>query len=207
MRLSLVFAGALFLCTAVHAAMQKRGDDDVKAKIYLIRHGEKVSDDVVGLSADGRRRAQCLANLFSQGNKKVDAIITQDYKSDGRRIRPYDTVKPLARRLGLTIDHHCDRDDDDCAADTVAKAAKNGAQTILVCWEHDALSDIADKLGIDDLEYPDDRFDVVFQMYGGKMDAIFTEGCPQLDDQFLGWVGTRKDDLIDDDSWADGAGK
>lgn len=209
MRFSFV-AAALYLCTVAYAAVtvQKRHDDDhVPAKIFLIRHGEKVSDDSIGLSKAGKQRAQCIADLFSQNDKKVDAIITQDFKSDGSRIRPYETVKPLADRLGLTIDHHCDRDDDDCAADTVSDAADDGAKTILICWEHDALSDIADQLGIDDLEYPDDRFDIVFQMYNGEMDAIYSEGCPTLDAQYQGWVGTRKDNLIDDDSWADGAGK
>ena len=44
-------------------------------------------------------------------------------------------------------------------------------------------------------------------MYGGEMDSIFSEGCPGLDDKYQGWVGTRKDNLIDDDSWAHGAGK
>lgn len=207
MRFSFLAAALCFCALASAATVQKRGDDDVQAKIYLIRHGEKVNDDTVGLSSAGQQRAQCVADLFSQEDKKVDAIITQDFKSDGSRIRPYDTAKPLADRLGLTIDHHCDRDDDDCAADTVSDAAKNGAKTILVCWEHDALSDIADKLGIDDLDYPGDRFDIVFQMYGGEMDSIFSEGCPGLDDKYQGWVGTRKDNLIDDDSWAHGAGK
>lgn len=40
--------------------------------------------------------------------------ILKDYKSDGSRDRPYLTVKPLADDLGLTVDHHCDRDDEDC---------------------------------------------------------------------------------------------
>ncbi|WFD19600.1 hypothetical protein MCAP1_001834 [Malassezia caprae] len=207
MRFSLVTAVLCLFAAASAASVQKRDNDDVKAKIFLIRHGEKVNDDAIGLSLAGKQRAQCIANLFSRGDKKVDAIITQDFKSDGSRIRPYDTAKPLADRLGLTIDHHCDRDDDDCAADTVSDAAKKGAKTILVCWEHDALSDIADNLGIDDLDYPDDRFDIVFQMYDGEMNSIFSEECFGLDDKYKGWVGTRKDDLIDDDSWADGAGK
>ena len=34
--------------------------------------------------------------------------------ADGRRKRPLDTVKPLAKDLGLTVDTSCDRDDVDC---------------------------------------------------------------------------------------------
>ena len=105
MRFSFLAATLCFCALASAATVQKRGDDDVQAKIYLIRHGEKVNDDTVGLSSAGQQRAQCVADLFSQEDKKVDAIITQDFKSDGSRIRPYDTAKPLADRLGLTIDH------------------------------------------------------------------------------------------------------
>lgn len=137
---------------------------------------------------------------------KPDYIISQDYKSNGKRIRPYDTVKPLADKMGLEVDHSCDRDDEDCAGDAIKKAAEKGAKRILVCWEHKMLSDIADKLGVDDLDYPSDRFDIVFQLYDGKMQRIFSEKCPGLDDKFKGWSGNKDSDLIDDDDWADGAG-
>ena len=137
---------------------------------------------------------------------KPDFIMAQDYKSNGKRIRPYDTVKPLADKMGLAVDHSCDRDDEDCAEDLIKRAAKNGARRILVCWEHKVLSDIAHKLGVDDLDYPSDRFDIVFQMYNGEMQRIFSEECPGLDDKFQGWTGNKDSDLIDDDDWADGAG-
>ena len=35
---------------------------------------------------------------------KPDFIMAQDYKSNGKRIRPYDTVKPLADKMGLAVD-------------------------------------------------------------------------------------------------------
>ena len=138
---------------------------------------------------------------------KPDFIMAQDYKSNGKRIRPYDTVKPLADKMGLAVDHSCDRDDEDCAADLIKRAAGNGARRILVCWEHKVLSDIAEELGIKKLEYPDDRFDIVFEMYDGEMVNIYSEECPNLDSNYIGWVGTRSSDLLDDDSWAKGRGK
>ena len=141
--------------------------------------------------------------------KRQDYIIVQDYKSNGKRIRPYNTVKPLADKLGLEVDHHCDKKDEDCVYDTIKKAAKDGKRTILVCWEHKHLTDIAEKLGIKGFEYPDDRFDVVFSEENGKVDSIFSEECPGLDDKYYGWVGKRDSDpkLISESSWADGAGK
>lgn len=76
---------------------------------------------------------------------------------DGSRARPLETVQPLANDLGLSVDTSCDRDDQDCVADTVNDY--DGPGNILICWEHDALHDIVKELGDDDApDYPDDRF-------------------------------------------------
>lgn len=125
---------------------------------------------------------------------------------NGRRIRPYLTVKPLANKLHMDVDHSCDRDEPECAVDAIQKAVKNGAKRILVCWEHRLLTDIAKKLGIKDLHYPSDRFDIVFHLYNGEMLDIFSEQCPRLDRKYRGWDGRKDSNLIDDGSWAKGAG-
>ncbi|WFD35321.1 hypothetical protein MCUN1_002172 [Malassezia cuniculi] len=195
--------------TTPHSAdIQVRGAEDIKANIYLIRHGEKIDDDHVGLSDEGKERAQCVKDFFSSNSYLVDYIIAQDYKPDGKRIRPYETVKPLADKLGLQVDHHCSKEDEDCVYDTIKKASKDGKRSILVCWEHSKLTDIADKLDVNDLEYPDDRFDVVYSIKEAKVERIFSEQCPNLDSEYVGWVGTKdsKPKLVDDGSWAKGAG-
>jgi hypothetical protein len=64
---------------------------------------------------------------------------------DGSRQRPFDTVKPLADDLSLTVDTSCDRDDADCV-NSVVKGYK-GSGNILICWEHHALTDIVSALG------------------------------------------------------------
>ncbi len=75
---------------------------------------------------------------------------------DGSRQRPYDTVKPLAKDLGLKVDTFCNRDDADCVANVVN--SYGGSGNILICWEHDRLSDIVQALGDDNPpSYPDDR--------------------------------------------------
>ncbi|KXT11949.1 hypothetical protein AC579_1007 [Pseudocercospora musae] len=156
-----------------------------KPTVYLIRHGEKpVSGN--GLNSQGMQRAQCLRNVFAaNSNYNIEAILTQDYKSDGSRKRPYDTVLPLSQDLGLTIDHSCDRDDSHCVHDRV-KALKNLNGNVLVCWEHKALHDIVQALGDDDgdaPDYPSDRFDIIWTdppSYGSITDE-YSEGCPGLD--------------------------
>ena len=70
------------------------------------------------------------------------------------------TVQPLADDLGLTVDTSCDRDDAGCVNDLVqAYNGSNGFGNILICWEHDSLTDIVEALGDDDApEYPDDSY-------------------------------------------------
>ena len=65
------------------------------------------------------------------------------------------TVQPLASGLGLTVDTSCDRDDADCVADLVD--GYNGTGNILICWEHDNLSNIVEAMGDKNPpSYPDD---------------------------------------------------
>lgn len=74
---------------------------------------------------------------------------------DGSRARPLATVQPLATDLGITVDTSCDRDDQKCVAKVVNNYSSSG--NILICWEHDALTDIVDALGDSDApSYPDD---------------------------------------------------
>lgn len=101
---------------------------------------------------------------------------------DGSRKRPYDTVYPLSQDLGLTIDHKCDRDDPDCVRDKVN--GYSGSGNILICWEHDALTDIVDALGDDNApDYPGDHFDIIWvdpPSYGA-ITQMYSEMCPGLD--------------------------
>ncbi|KAH8800498.1 hypothetical protein F5884DRAFT_554696 [Xylogone sp. PMI_703] len=153
-----------------------------QSTVYLIRHGEKpASGD--GLNAQGEQRAQCLRTVFGAGSQyNIGHIMAQTPKSSGARQRPYDTVKPLADDLGLTVDTSCDRDDEKC----VKKVVNNydGPGNILICWEHDALHDIVKKLGDDDApDYPDDSFDIIWTDPSpySKITSMTSENCPGLD--------------------------
>ncbi|KAJ5107517.1 hypothetical protein N7456_004192 [Penicillium angulare] len=176
--------------------------------VYLIRHGEK-PDDGDGLSSQGLERAQCLRSVFgSSSSYNIGHIMAQTPQSgnifpnntitdlchfknfmyltkrtDGSRQRPYDTVEPLAGDLGLTVDTSCDRDDPGCVKDVVD--GYTGSGNILICWEHDALTDIVDKLGDDDApDYPDDSFNIIWTDPSPYDDITSktSENCPGLDD-------------------------
>ncbi|KAJ4298922.1 hypothetical protein N0V90_004165 [Kalmusia sp. IMI 367209] len=168
-------SGALALLSVVTA----------EPTVYLIRHGEK-PDDGNGLSAVGQQRAQCLRSVFGATSQyQITHIMAQTPKSDGKRQRPYDTVKPLADDLGLTVDISCDRDDSKCVEDVVKGYTASG--NILICWEHDALSDIVDELGAkkDNVpQYPDDAFNIIWTdpyPYDDGVTSQTSENCPGLD--------------------------
>ncbi|KAJ5378076.1 uncharacterized protein N7496_005485 [Penicillium cataractarum] len=150
--------------------------------VYLIRHGEK-PDSGNGLSAQGLERAQCLRSVFGASSEyKIGYIMAQTPKSDGKRQRPYDTVEPLAEDLGLTVDTSCDRDDPECVKDVVD--GYTGSGNILICWEHDALTDIVSELGDSDApSYPDDSYDIIWTDPSPytAITAKTSENCPGLD--------------------------
>lgn len=112
-------------------------------------------------------------------------IVRPDLQPNGKRKRPYDTVYPLSQDLGLTVDHDCDRDDTSCVISTI-KSFNDGnpshAKSILIAWEHDALSDTSKELG-DEFEYPDERYDLIYKIVDKELSAgsPYSEGCPGLD--------------------------
>ncbi|KAJ5118346.1 hypothetical protein N7448_010057 [Penicillium atrosanguineum] len=150
--------------------------------VYLIRHGEK-PDSGNGLTAQGEERAQCLRTVFgASSGYNIGHIMAETPESDGKRQRPYDTVEPLAEDLGLTVDTSCDRDDSKCVKDVVDNYTGSG--NILICWEHDALTDIAEELGDDDApDYPDDSFNIIWTDPSPytSITSETSENCPGLD--------------------------
>ncbi|CAG8933916.1 unnamed protein product [Penicillium salamii] len=151
--------------------------------VYLIRHGEKPSDGGTGLNAQGLERAQCLRSVFEKSSEyNIGHIMAQTPKKSGKRARPYDTVKPLADDLGLTVDTSCDRDDSSCVKDVVDEYSGEG--NILICWEHDALTDIVKELGDKNApSYPDDSFNIIWTDPSPYSDitAETSENCAGLD--------------------------
>ncbi|KAE8225554.1 hypothetical protein CF319_g1714 [Tilletia indica] len=166
---------SLLAASAAHAA--------VNNQIYLIRHGEKVSDSTVGLSSQGQQRAQCLRNVFGRSSGyNIGKIFAQAYKSDGSRNRPYQTVLPLSQDLGLKVDTSCDRDDINCVHDAIHAFAAQSSAAILVCWEHDALEKIGSSIG-QGFSYPSSHFDLIYHENNGDLtsNSPYSERCPGLD--------------------------
>jgi phosphohistidine phosphatase SixA len=121
---------AIRICAIVFALSCAAASSSLRAQqartIYLIRHADKVSDDIdAPLSAAGRVRAACLANTLR------DANIRQIFTSELQRTQQ--TAAPLAEKLNLKpIAIPLSKVDDLIEAIRSSKAAN-----VLVVW-HDA---------------------------------------------------------------------
>ncbi|ORY49734.1 hypothetical protein BCR35DRAFT_310792 [Leucosporidium creatinivorum] len=164
-----------------------RKDELYNNRVLLIRHGEKRRNGKEGLSKAGRKRAQCLRRVLGRHNThshNVGLIIAQSYNADnGKRARPYFTVLPLAKDLGLEVHTDCERDDPKCVAKLVADFAKRSDKDVLICWKHSFLHTIAQGLGSRArLTYPDDRFDIMWIMKHRRIISKESEKCRGIDD-------------------------
>ncbi|PHH88920.1 hypothetical protein CDD83_6882 [Cordyceps sp. RAO-2017] len=157
-----------------------------KPTVYFIRHGEKPEDrDDPTLSPRGAQRAQCIRKVFDSSSEyNIGHIMAETPKSNGRRQRPYMTVAPLARDLGLEVDISCGKKDIDCVRDVIENYEGDG--NILICWEHKRIKKIAKALGARYVDkYPKRVFDQIWvdpYPYDEIAD-IQSEHCPGLDDR------------------------
>ncbi|KAL4755865.1 uncharacterized protein BDW70DRAFT_154625 [Aspergillus foveolatus] len=118
-------------------------------------------------SGTGEDRAECLRQVFGA--------------SSGYNIGYIMSMTPKDN-LGLYVDTSCDCDDPECVKNAVDNYDGDG--DILICCEHDALTDIVEELGDDDVpEYPDDRYDSIWTHPSpyNEITAETSEQCPGLD--------------------------
>jgi len=152
-------------------------------KIMVIRHAEKPADSgsPFGVTADGSQdpeslivqgwqRAGAIASLFapSRGPLQSSELATPQFlyasgvakHSDSRR--PQETITPLAAKISLSPNlEYLKGDEKDMVRSAVSQTG-----IVLICWEHQAIPDIANRiLGNNTTapqKWPGDRFDLVW---------------------------------------------
>jgi hypothetical protein len=141
------------------------------ARVLIIRHAEKPNDVLsVHLSEDGKKRAEALSKLFETSDDRPEPFPKPDIilaASDTKNShRPSETVAPLAKALGLTVDTVLASDDPDGAAKHLFFTPKYSGKVILVSWRHTRLPDLARRLGAADTpkEWKDGVFDRVWDL-------------------------------------------
>lgn len=152
--------------------------------VMLIRHGEKPSDPRSHvLSSAGRKRAEALADLFCadpmrQGLYRPDRLIVSE--GGTASLRPWQTLAPLAHRLGEPEIHSY-------AASDYRKLAKrfpSYSGVTLVCFEHTALVELVRAVKHvsphPPKHWPGSRYDVVWTLQGQPDGAWAFSQRPQL---------------------------
>ena len=123
--------------------------------IILIRHAEKVIDPNnpdVDLSPAGQARAQELARIF--GDAGISAIYATQYK------RTQETVKPLADKLGLTVNVIDAKKTGDLLTQI---RAQHSGQTIFIAGHNNTVPEIIAALGGPKYPViPDSEYDNLF---------------------------------------------
>ena len=158
--------------------------------VLIIRHAEKPeppwgagvdqtgNPDERSLAPRGWQRAGAWAELFvpSLGGvaslPRPTRVVASAYKEHltgtlgGKSRRPEQTVAPLADKLGLEVDLSFTKGLERALAATLA--ARDGVEVALVCWQHEAIPDIARALApdADDIppKWPESCYNVVFRL-------------------------------------------
>jgi broad specificity phosphatase PhoE len=163
--------------------------------IMLIRHAEKQPDDPgpppFGITEDGIankhsltvrgwQRAGALVDFFAKPTPPVAtphviyaAVASTSAEADDehKSLRPQETVAPLARRLGLTVDSSYPVDQ----VEALATELRSRTGVVLVAWEHKHIPLIAAALQArTPSTWPDHRFDMVWLLTSREGGYDFT---------------------------------
>ena len=150
------------------------------AVVMLMRHGEDLGETKASfkLNTQGMKRAEALPRLFGARLPKPDVIIaTRATKGSNR---PVETVEPLARALSLQIDTRFRDDDYAVLAGALLTDARYEGKTILVCWHHGKMDNLARALGVKHApKWPEAQFDHVWVIDFKKSGHASLEDVPQ----------------------------
>ena len=120
-------------------------------QIIFIRHSEKDSDPV-HLSSKGYLRAGSLPayieRMIHRGIMyEPDHLVAMKQKSPKHSNRPFETVVPLSQKFDLAIQNEFEATEIDRVVASINNPIHVG-KTVLVCWAHEELSQIAKALNM-----------------------------------------------------------
>ncbi|WP_148219792.1 hypothetical protein [Azospirillum sp. B510] len=117
--------------------------------VLLIRHGEKPDGDTdPNLSGKGWQRAcsitTTLPALVPTGAPAISAVVAT--APSPHSVRPIETVTPISLIRALPLSHTI-ADDDVAQVPALLSAAPYTGATVLICWHHGKLPELALALG------------------------------------------------------------
>ncbi|HEV8410431.1 MAG TPA: histidine phosphatase family protein [Gemmatimonadaceae bacterium] len=124
------------------------------AQIILVRHADKPLDPAdPHLSPAGVERAKRLATFLATDpsmikyGSPVAIFATQTTKHDDGQ-RTQETMVPLARKLGLQVQTPFLGKEYGALARMILSGSQYSGKTIVVCWNHETLPELAAALGV-----------------------------------------------------------
>jgi len=182
-------AAAVALAMIAATCPAVRSDDAAKThprQILLIRHAEKPDGETSpDLSPRGKERANKLPELFKKSATRPHPFTTPEFifatKDSKNSHRPVETVTPLAKSLGLTIDSKYEDKEFGKLADHLLKDKSVVNKTVLVCWHHGTLPELAVALGATDApkKWDSNVFDRVWQLTYDEKGKVTYMDLPQ----------------------------
>lgn len=124
------------------------------AQVILLRHAEKPWDDAdIHLSDRGEKRARALAGFLTNNpsltNRGLPTLLFATRPTPkGHGLRPSETLEPLARQLHLPIHTPFPAVDYAALARRVLSSPEFDNQTVVICWVHEYLPELAAALGV-----------------------------------------------------------
>ena len=163
--------------------------------VLIIRHGEKPPDEDKSpdLSEKGMQRAKALPGLFASSTDRPHPFPRPDFifatHNSEKSHRPMETVKHLAKKLKLTInDTYRNKAEDPVKGKGMVELSqeifgnkKYQVKTVLVCWHHGCIPEVAKLLGATDSErkFNGKVFDRVWQITYDKKGKTTFADLPQ----------------------------
>jgi len=123
------------------------------AQVIIIRHAEKpATPEGDSLSTKGRERAAAMVPYFMETKELITngtpfAIYATSPSKANTSRRSIETVTPLAEKLGLTLKSGFEFDDYKKMVDEIKNDASYHDKTVLICWEHSHIPEIARAFG------------------------------------------------------------
>lgn len=157
------------------------------AQVLIIRHGEKVNDDIPTLSEKGYQRARALVKYFVN-DRRVNsfgppvAIFAAAPKKEGKSIRPYETVAPLAKYLKKKVILNYTSDHNEELAHYVLTSPAFHGKTVLISWTSSEIKKLAKKFNARNIPFtwPSSSFDRVWKIpFSSNGVAGAVENIPQ----------------------------
>ncbi len=149
------------------------------AEIILLRHAEKPPDESnVHLSATGKERARAIVQFFTTTpalttNGPPAALFAARPVSRRHSTRPAETLEPLAKHLKLPILMPDTSREYAALARRVLNDPEYDGKTVVICWTHDYLPQLAGAFGVKPGPWKSHVFDRVWVIrYRGEKASL-----------------------------------